>query len=247
MKKTRTFSDIDLNFTPVPSAYTRYDVPVDNSLAVTITGTSDSPIITGENTLFQYMLVVNDNLYVQPSVPFKIQGTDVTDISMYYQDSDVIGSKIQLGRVKSIGKIKSIDSPTQITLYNNCLKDFQLELPRDKFQYSTPGDIAVRFDENAIKASIRHLILTMNHERPFNSKVGSQVKAIMFELTSPMSAIMLKQSIINVIAAYEPRVQILEVLVDIKQESYLVNISIYFQVINTTEPLQIDLVLTRTR
>ena len=239
MKKTRTFSDIDLNFTPVPSAYTRYDVPVDNSLAVTITGTSDSPIITGENTLFQYMLMVNDNLYVQPSVPFKIQGTNVTDISMYYQDSDVIGSKIQLGRVKSIGKIKSIDSPTQITLYNNCLKDFQLELPRD--------NIAVRFDENAIKASIRHLILTMNHERPFNSKVGSQVKAIMFELVSPMSAIMLKQSIINVIAAYEPRVQILEVLVDIKQESYLVNISIYFQVINTTEPLQIDLVLTRTR
>lgn len=247
MKKTRTFSDIDLNFTPVPSAYDRYDVPVDNSSTVVITGTTDSPIIIGENTLFQYMLKPNDNLFVEPSVPFKIPGTDTTDVTMYYQDSDLVGSKIKLGRVKSIGKIKSIDSNTQITLYSNCLRDFQAELPRDKFRYSTPGDIAVRFDENAIKASLRHLVLTMNHERPFNSNIGSQTKAMMFELATPMSGIMLKQSIINTINAFEPRVQLLDVIVDSRPESYTVKISIYFQVINTTEPLQIDLVLNRTR
>ena len=250
MKKTRTFSDIDLNFTPVPSAYTRYDVPVDLSGDVVITGTHDSPIITGQSTMFQYMLKPNDNLFVEPSVPFTIElypGTVVTDKGMYYQPDDTLSSTVLVGRVKPIGKIKSIDSPTQITLYNNCAKDFQVELPRDKFQYSTPGDIAVRFDENAIKASIKHLILTMNHERPFNSSIGSQAKAMMFELATPMSSIMMKQSIINTITAYEPRVVLLDVVVNFKPESYNVNVSIYFQVINTTEPLQIDLVLTRTR
>jgi phage baseplate assembly protein W len=215
MKKTRTFSDIDLNFTPVPSAYDRYDVPVDNTGSVIITGVKESPIIVGESTLFQYMIKPNDNLYVD---------------SIF------------------IGKIKSIESNTQLTLFNNCITQFQIDTSSGHtFKYSTPGDIAVRFDENAIKASIKHLILTMNHERPFNSKIGSQARAMMFELATPMSGIMLKQSIINTITAFEPRVVLLEVVVNFQPESYNVNVSIYFQVINTTEPLQIDLVLTRTR
>ena len=250
MKKTRTFTDIDLNFTPVPSAYDRYDVPVDLSNNVVITGTADSPIIVGQSTMFQYMIAVNDNLFAEPSVPFKTldsYGNEIIDTSMYYQDSDIIGSTTKLGRVKPMGKIKSIDSPTQITLYHNCARSFQIELPRDKFTYSTPGDIAVRFDENAIKSSIRNLILTMNYERPFNSKIGSQLRSVMFELATPMSGILMKQSIINTITAFEPRVVLLDVGVDFQEESYNVNVSIYFQIINTTEPLQIDLVLTRTR
>lgn len=237
MNKTRVFSDIDLNFTPVPSAYDRYDVPVDLSPMVIdingnnvigrvlVTGTSDSPIIVGENTLFKYMLQPNDNLYVSG----KVFGTDT-----YYENT-------------FIGKIKTIDSPTQITLYANCTRNFQLTLPGDKFTYSTPGDIAIRFDSNAIKASVKNLILTMNYERPFNSKIGSQVKTMMFELATPMSSIMMKQSIINTITAFEPRVVLIDVVVDIQPESHNINVSIYFQIINTTEPLQIDLVLTRAR
>lgn len=215
MKKTRTYSDIDLNFTPVPSAYDRYDVPVDNSGNVLITGTSDSTIIIGQSTLFKYMILPNDNLYVD---------------SLF------------------IGKIKSVESNTQLTLFNNCLFQFQIDTNNGHtFQYSTPGDLAVKFDDNAIKASIKHLVLTMNYERPFNSKIGSQAKAMMFELITPMSEIVLRESIINTITAYEPRVVILDVKTKVEPETYNINVSIYFQIINTTEPLQIDLVLTRTR
>lgn len=215
MKKTRTFSDIDLNFTPVPSAYDRFDVPVDNTETVIITGIKESPIIIGQSTLFQYMISPGDNLYVN---------------SIF------------------IGKIKSIESNTQLTLFNNCLSQFQIDTSTgNTFKYSIPGDMAVKFDENAIKASIRHLVLTMNYERPFNSKIGSQARAMMFELATPMSAILLKQSIINTLVAFEPRVIVLDADVNFELESYNVNVSIYFQIINTTEPLQIDLVLTRSR
>jgi phage baseplate assembly protein W len=144
-----------------------------------------------------------------------------------------------------IGKIKSIESDTQLTLITNSTQSLQVS--GTKLKYSTPGDIALRYDANAIKGSLRNLILTMNHERPFNSKLGSQVKALMFEPADPITHIKLKQSIINTVNAYEPRVQLLDVVVDMKPESYSVNISIIFQIINTTEPLKIDLVLNRTR
>jgi phage baseplate assembly protein W len=144
-----------------------------------------------------------------------------------------------------IGKIKSIESDTQLTLIANSTQSLQVS--GTQLKYSTPGDIALRYDANAIKGSLRNLILTMNHERPFNSKLGSQVKALMFEPADPITHIKLKQSIINTVNAYEPRVQLLDVVVDMKPESYSVNISIIFQIINTTEPLKIDLVLNRTR
>ncbi len=212
MKNTRTFSDIDLNFSPVPSSQDRYDVPVDG-IAI-ITCEDISPIIIGSNTLFTYMIKPNDNLYINGSF---------------------------------IGKIKSIESNTQLTLFVNSTQSIQVTGGSGIIKYSTPGDIALRYDANAIKGSIRNLILTMNYERPFNSKLGSQVKALMFEPADPITHIKLKQSIINTINAFEPRVQLLDVVVDMKPESYAVNISIIFQIINTTEPLKIDLVLNRTR
>ena len=43
------------------------------------------------------------------------------------------------------------------------------------------GDFGVVKNENAIKQSVRNLILTMFGERPFQRDIGSRVKALMFE------------------------------------------------------------------
>ena len=127
------------------------------------------------------------------------------------------------------------------------LKQSSLYMIENAYTYSNPADISLKTDANAIKASIKHLILTMNHERPFNSKIGSQTKAIMFEPASPMMEILLRRSIEDTIQSFEPRVNILDIVINIDIENYNVNISIYFQIVNTTQPLRIDLVLERTR
>ena len=144
---------------------------------------------------------------------------------------------------KLIGKIKTINSNTSLELFANVTQPSTNTV----FKYSTPADISIKADANAIKASIKHLVLTMNYERPFHSQIGSQVKAIMFELATPMTQILLQRSITDVITGYEPRVQLLNVIVDMNSESYSANITIYFQIINTTQPLRIDLVLERAR
>jgi len=144
---------------------------------------------------------------------------------------------------KLIGKVKTITSNTSLELYTGVSQP----TTNSTFKYSTPADISIKADANAIKASIKHLVLTMNYERPFHSQIGSQVKALMFELATPMTQILLQHSITDVITGYEPRVQLLNVIVDMNSESYSANVTIYFQIINTTQPLRIDLVLERAR
>jgi phage baseplate assembly protein W len=108
-------------------------------------------------------------------------------------------------------------------------------------------DITRRYDENAVKASLKNLILTSNYERPFHSEIGSQVRALMFEPASPMLAQMLRRSIIDVVNNFEPRVYLNDVRVDFSPDNNSVYITVEFRIINTERPLTLDLVLERTR
>lgn len=108
-------------------------------------------------------------------------------------------------------------------------------------------DITRRFDENAIKASIKNLLLTRNYERPFHSEIGSPIRALMFELPGPMFDVMLQRAIIDVINNFEPRVEIIEVLVNDASDLNAVYITLEFKIVNTERPITLDLALERTR
>lgn len=109
------------------------------------------------------------------------------------------------------------------------------------------GDIAVRTDEQAIKFAIRSLIFTNYFERPFQSNIGSPVNALMFENMGPNFKIILKQSIIDVITNHEPRVDVVDVVVDDSPDNNRVYVTIIFKIKNTERPIEVGLTLTRTR
>jgi phage baseplate assembly protein W len=108
-------------------------------------------------------------------------------------------------------------------------------------------DVARKYDEEAIKAAVKNLVLTQNYERPFHSEIGSQIRGLLFEPSTPMLDIMLKRTITDTIVNFEPRVKLNDVVVTVSPDNYEVYVSIYFTIINTTRPLQVDLILTRTR
>ena len=108
-------------------------------------------------------------------------------------------------------------------------------------------DITRRFDENAIKASVKNLLLTRNFERPFHSEIGSPIRALMFELPGPMFDVMLQRAIIDVINNFEPRVELTEVLVNDASDLNAVYVTIEFKIVNTERPITLDLALERTR
>lgn len=108
-------------------------------------------------------------------------------------------------------------------------------------------DIVRRFDENAIKASLKNLVLTANYERPFHSEIGSPVRALLFEAPSPLVTATLRKALLEMITAFEPRVELIDVLVNFRQDENDLLISIIFKIVNTERPLTVDVVLERTR
>lgn len=108
-------------------------------------------------------------------------------------------------------------------------------------------DIVRKFDEEAIKAAVKNLVLTQNYERPFHSEIGSQIRGLLFEPATPMLGIMLKRAITDTIINFEPRVRLDDVLITVSPDNNEVYVSIEFTIINTTRPVTVDLILTRTR
>lgn len=108
-------------------------------------------------------------------------------------------------------------------------------------------DISRRFDENAVKSAIKNLILTSNYERPFHSEIGSPIRRLLFELPTPMFALSLKRAITDVINNYEPRADLIDVIVYDLRDENTVNVTIEFKIVNTEKPLSVELVLERTR
>lgn len=108
-------------------------------------------------------------------------------------------------------------------------------------------DIARRYDENAVKASVKNLIMTSNYERPFHSELGSQVRALLFEPVTPMTRALLERTIEDLITNFEPRVDLIDVRVGVSEDNNSVYVTVEFKIVNTERPLTLDLVLERTR
>lgn len=109
------------------------------------------------------------------------------------------------------------------------------------------GDVTSRYDDNAIKQSIRNLILTKPFERPFRSNISSPVSRLLFDNMNPMTTSMLKRTIEETILNHEPRVDVLEVRVAYQPDANTVYVSITYKIKNTQTPVTIDLFLERTR
>lgn len=108
-------------------------------------------------------------------------------------------------------------------------------------------DLVRKFDENAIKQSIKNLILTRNYERPFHSEIGSPIRSLMFDLVTPLTTLTVKRAIIDVITNYEPRAELMEVEVVASPDNNSLYVSIVFKIRNTERPITLDLLLERTR
>jgi phage baseplate assembly protein W len=109
------------------------------------------------------------------------------------------------------------------------------------------GDVARLYDENAIKRSVRNLLQTNNFERPFHSEIGSQIRALLFEPASPVLNTMLKRVITDTITTFEPRVVVNSVTVSSNADNNSLNVTLVFTIVNTVNPVTMNVVLQRTR
>ena len=103
-------------------------------------------------------------------------------------------------------------------------------------------------DAQAIKRSVRNLVLLNNYEKPFHPEIGSGVQQMLFEPLETLTAVVLGQKIMDVISTYEPRVSLISVdsIPDFEANSY--RVSINFRIINIPQDEQtVEVLLERLR
>ena len=86
------------------------------------------------------------------------------------------------------------------------------------------------------------------YERPFHPEIGSDVRSILFEPVSPLIADVLKRYVEDVINNFEPRAELISVIVspDIDRNAY--GVTIEFYLVNSPSGLQsVNLFLERLR
>ena len=113
---------------------------------------------------------------------------------------------------------------------------------------SVSEDINIVTDIQAIKRSIRNLVLTNHYEKPFHPEIGSGVRDMLFELMTPLTAHVLTRLIEDVIVNYEPRAKIvgIDVLPNLDRNEYECTIS-FFVVNAPTELVDLTIFLERLR
>lgn len=109
------------------------------------------------------------------------------------------------------------------------------------------GDVVKVKDDIAIKQSIKTLVLSEVFEAPFQKGKGTRIRKILFDLITEDGADLIKSEITNIIRSKEPRANLYDVQVQPLPESNKYIIKIIFSIINTLEPLEVEMFVTRVR
>lgn len=115
----------------------------------------------------------------------------------------------------------------------NLDRDAQIYKDLDLFfgKKSATKDISKVNGVQAIKRSVRNLILTNIYEKPFHPEIGSGIRDLLFEPLSPITAFVLSQKVEDVIENFEPRARLVGVRAnpDLDRNSYEITIEFYVQ------------------
>ena len=132
------------------------------------------------------------------------------------------------------------DAQSQNDISRNVRQYKDLDLFFGKTQGS--ADISKITDIEAVKRSVRNLVLTNFYEKPFHPEIGSGVRDILFENMTPVTSVVLAKKIEDVIENFEPRARLIGVraLPNLDRNEY--EVTIEFFVVNTPTEL-IDLTI----
>jgi len=113
---------------------------------------------------------------------------------------------------------------------------------------SSDSDISKVTDVQAVKRSVRNLVLLNAYEKPFHPEIASGVRGMLFELMTPITAQIIAKQVELVIENFEPRAKLVGVRVNPDLDRNLYALTIEFYVVNApTELVDMSVMLERLR
>jgi len=125
--------------------------------------------------------------------------------------------------------------------------DFYSDMFTDFTRHVNTGELNKKTNENAVKQSVRNLLLTNKYERLFQPTVGSNLKALLFENMSLHLPQIMNDYIAEVFENHEPRAEFLYADVNFDHDRNNANIDIHFMIINSQVQATLPITIERTR
>ena len=100
------------------------------------------------------------------------------------------------------------------------------------------GDLQVLKNENAIRRSVRNIVETVPFEKFFNSSFGSDVRSSLFDFVDFGTASVIKDQIATAILNFEPRVEVVNIVVSPNPDDNTFSVDIIFNIIGQEFPTQ---------
>ena len=128
---------------------------------------------------------------------------------------------------------------TQTEIYSDFFTDFDV--------HPELHDIVRKRNEEAVKTSIKNLILTNKYERPFQPNIGSNINKYLFEPITPSTQSGIEFEIRSTIENFEPRAKLIDVVASPYVDNNAYVVTIVFYLINKSEAVTLNTILYRVR
>ncbi len=112
--------------------------------------------------------------------------------------------------------------------------------------HPSSGDLVLKQDKEAVKRSVRNIMLTNNYERPFKPNFGANLRGLLFELADDMTKFEIRKQIIEALEMLEPRVTIDEIYLQSTRNNEM-HVNLHYGVVGVREPQTLEVILQRVR
>ena len=108
------------------------------------------------------------------------------------------------------------------------------------------GDVTTKKDADAVKRSVKNILLTNHYERPFKPNFGANLRSRLFELDEVGGRKNLERDIVETLSALEPRILNIKVQIADLDNNNL-DVRVAYIVKNGLRQSQVDFKVSRVR
>jgi len=131
----------------------------------------------------------------------------------------------------------------QLSVSNKIFSDLDL----DFIAHPNTRKLSPLREDKAVTRSLKNLIMTNHYERPFHPEIGCNIRNSLFDNILPSTAMTIQNAIYEVVNNFEPRVNLISVVVQAEPDRNLYNVTLEYFIINHPVSRKINFFLERIR
>ena len=121
------------------------------------------------------------------------------------------------------------------------------DIPLSFTAHPITGNVKALVNRDAVKQSVKNIVLTNFYERPYNPTFGGDILSQLFENMDPITEYNIAKNIRTALDNYEPRAIIDDIVSDFYEDRNAINVTITFRIKNDAEPISVNVLLDRVR